>query len=642
MLLFVIHLRLLLKWAMPLLVLLVIIPPNRILVSAMGTSAAAAASVGNDKLAMENDILRFSYELESWLDITKKPCDDFFAYVCGRSLNASSTKAQQEKLLQQEQLKFNKFLESQNEEELMDAELKVKHFYDSCQNARMIDHLKSTLMYRMSGGWPTIDDSMAIIRKRRNMTWLQVLSVFHESGVPYFFKTQIELRSNKRIVQIRPDDAVRCTLRKFEQLLDEVMQAYNIDAGRGRLVSLEVLNFERNARDIMKIAVTNEEKLKEYSYDDFKNLHFGSVSSLDWDSYFRKVMGKPLKATDTVIVMDMPKLIKYFELLQTTTLTRFLNWIWIDYLMDKTPSDCQKLTETYFGPVYRHIVQRSAINKVQMAQMYSELGQAYDQLLATTLWIDEITQQNSKLFLGRIMHLTLNGDAKLDAEYESLSITKRNFYRNLEKAQRFMAQRNKMENEVKSSGTSGALQVTQSSKAFMETFLIINNLVQQQQNLSVPLNYVLVGQQFAEVMIGGSYVTPGAWRSMDSERQYASFERCLARQQPQSVANRNYNINDLILKLLAQKQVWYTYEQWLQRDDEFIQKMDRLLNAGRLQLSMEKLYFVASSLVDCQLNLSEERRDFIHAYLKQSKEFQEVFKCQPRDPLHMLNKCSLL
>ncbi|XP_061396359.1 neprilysin-3 [Musca vetustissima] len=606
-------------------------------------AAAAGVAVATDKLATENDILRFSYELESWLDLTKKPCEDFFGYVCARSLNATAP-AQHDKRQQQEQLKFNKFLEANNDEELMDAELKVKHFYDSCQNARMMDHLKSTLMYRLSGGWPAIDDSMAMLRKRRNMTWLQVLSIFHEAGVPYFFKTQIELRSNKRIVQIRPDDSIRFTLRKFEQLSGEIMHAYDVNAGKARLVALEILNFERNSRDIMKIAIAADEKINEYTYEDFKGLNFGSVPPLDWDSYFRKVMGKPLKNTDTVIVMELPKMIQYFELLQSTTLTRFLNWLWIDYLMDKTPSDCQKLTETYFGPVYKHIVERSAINKVQMAQMYSELGQSYDQLLANTPWIDEITQQNSKLFLGRVMHLTLNGDAKLDAEYESLAITKRNFYRNLEKIQRFLSQRSKQDTDSVKPRSHGTNQVSRSVQMFMESFLTINNIMQQQQNLSAPLNYVLVGQNFAEMMIGGAHATPGAWRSTDSDRQYATFERCLARQQTAGNANtsRSFNLNNLILKLLAQQQAWYTYKQWLQHDEEFMQKLDRLLQAGHLQMSMEKLYFVASTLLDCQLNPSTERRSFLHAFLKQSKEFQQVFKCQPRDPLYMLNKCSLL
>ena len=275
-----------------------------------------------------------------------------------------------------------------------------------------------------------------------------------------------------------------------------------------------------------------------------------------------------------------------------------------------------------------------------MAQLYSELGQHYEQLLANTTWIDEITQQNSKLFLGRIMHLTLNGDAKLDTDYQSLTITKRNFYRNLEKLQRFKAQQVKTDDVNKKFVYGSATQVAQSAKEFMKIFLTINALIQQQQNLTTPLNYVMVGEYFSEVMIGGAYDTPGAWRSTDSDRQFELFERCLQRQQP--VQNRNYNLNDLLLKLLAQKQSLQTYQLWLQQDEEFIQKLNTLLKAGRLQLSMKKLYFIASTLVDCQLNASEQRRQFLHTALKQSKEFQQIFNCQPRDALYTANKCLVL
>ena len=306
--------------------------PLWIVFTLLVVSSCCCSAITLDKVAVEHDILRYSYELESWLDVNKKPCDDFFGYVCARSLNASH-QAKYDRLLQQEQLKFNKFLETSNDEELLDAELKLKHFYNSCQNARSMEQLKATLMYRAVGGWPAIDDSLGMLRKRHNMTWLQVLSIFHETGIPYFFNTKIELISNKRVVHIQPDNSLRFTLRKFEQLSGEIMHLSNVDAGRARLVALEILNFERNSRDIVKITVSEEEKRKEYSYADFKLLSFGSVYPLDWDSYFRKVMGKPLKSTDLVIVGEMPKLIQYFELLQGTTLTRFLNWLWIDYLM---------------------------------------------------------------------------------------------------------------------------------------------------------------------------------------------------------------------------------------------------------------------------------------------------------------------
>lgn len=628
---------------------------------------AGKGQIININHALVNDVLHFTYGLEEWLDTSQQPCENFYDFVCARSVNSSQ--AQLDKRHQQEQLKFDQFLQADdNTEQLMDAELKLKYFYQSCQNARSAEHLKSSLMYRLAGGWPAIDiENAGTVRKRRNMTWLQVLGVFHEAGVPYFFKTKIELISNRRIVQIQPDDSMRFSLRKFEQMAGEIMQSYDVEAGRARLIALEVLSFERASRDVMKLTTDtarekkDKNKIQEYSYEDFKNSAFGPQLQLDWDTYFRKVMGKPLKSTDLIFVGDLPKLKEYFDLLQNTSITRFLNWLWIDYLMDKTVQDCQQLSQHYFAPLYQHIVERSALNKIQMAQMYNELGQMYEQLLLHTPWIDEITQEFSRLFLGRIMHLTLNGDAKLDDDYDSLSITSRNFYRNLEKAQRFLAQKSKQQiyggdNKKYSSTTKS--KVIQSAEEFMKIFLIANGLLKQNQNLSTPLNYLLVGEPFSEIMIGGGSLTnPGAWRSMDSEPQYAKFDKCLTRQQqqrnrqlfqlkkqPMTAVNqtRNFNLNDLILKTLAQQQTWQAYDHWLRREIFLSSHLDSLLQAGRLKMSMRKLYFVVSTLVDCQRHPQSGRRELIHSYLKNSFEFAQTFQCQRLDPLNTINKCKIL
>ncbi|XP_037946783.1 uncharacterized protein LOC119678796 [Teleopsis dalmanni] len=604
--------------------LLAAVPPTTI-------NEVAAANI-------ENDILYYSYELERWVDVNQRPCQDFYGYVCGKSLN--TTQAQYEQRLQQEQQKFDNFLTADNDELLLDAELKLKQFYDSCKHARTIDDLKSTLMYRFSGGWPAIDDSAAMIRKRRNMTWMGVVGAFNEVGLEYFFRHRVDIKSNKRTVLLEPDDSTRYTLRKYEQLAGEVLQEYAVDAGRARLVALEILNFERSRREILKAEVADGEL--EFNYVDFKLTLSAAALKIDWDAYFKKILGKPLKPSDTVLVRQMPKLVELFGLLQNTTMTRLLNWIWIDYLMDKSSSNCQMLTKNYFEPVYQHVVVHSSVDKVQMAQMYADLGRAYEELLPSTAWIDEMSQQNSKQFQSRIIHLTLNGDEKLDADLATVTITKRNFYRNLEKTQRFLAQKRKEEQRASARVTGNAIEVSQAATDFMKIFLAINALLPQ-QNLSTPLNYALVGEHFAEQMIatGSSSTTPGAWRSMDSEREFGIFKHCIDRQTANTAA-ANYNSNDLVLKLLAQQQTLHAFEQWQQKNLLLMRRLDTLLAAGRLQLSMRKLYFVGSVMTNCRLNPSLKQKELVHRYLRNSQAFTLAFGCRINEDLYARNICKVL
>lgn len=298
------------------------------------TAATPASSATNaaPNVNMETEVLRFSYELERWLDTDKRPCEDFYGYVCGKTVN--STKEQFEARLQREQEKFDKFLSANNNENLLDAELKLKQFYDSCKNARSVEELKESFMYKQSGGWPAIDGSAAMLRRRRGKTWMDVVGAFHEAGINYFFTQRVEIKSNKRTVYLQVGDVMRSTLRKFEQLVGEVFAEYGVDMDRGRLIALEILTFERNRREILKDE--QQEDNTEYNYVDFKASSFGASVQIDWDKYFKNTLGKPLKPTDMVVVHKKTKLSKLFQFLQQTSLTRLLNWIWIDYLMGKS------------------------------------------------------------------------------------------------------------------------------------------------------------------------------------------------------------------------------------------------------------------------------------------------------------------
>jgi len=111
------------------------------------------------------------------------------------------------------------------------------------------------------------------------------------------------------------------------------------------------------------------------------------------------------------------------------------------FLSDIVDADCHQLAETYVGDVYAHVAPRVTANRDELAQMYSVLGKAYVDQLAGSVWIDEISQQSSRQFLGSVTRLTINGDELLDASYHGILLGRRSLYRNLEKLRKFQRPR---------------------------------------------------------------------------------------------------------------------------------------------------------------------------------------------------------
>ncbi|KAH8340813.1 hypothetical protein KR059_007247 [Drosophila kikkawai] len=568
---------------------------------------------GQDSLArMENDLLHISYKLEQYLDPSKQPCEDFYGYVCSRSANLSQTGVQ----------RFQSFLKEADDGQLMDMELQMVNFFKSCESSRGVDALKSSQLFRLSGGWPALEAVRVNASQRNNQTlnWLGLLGHFHEMGAPYFFETVVGMQSNKRQFILQPDLTRRHTLRKFEQRVGEVFKLFGIEQSRAHVAALEVLSLERSRRDIVK--AEHIEDQVQFTYGNFKRSAFGhaSLGGLNWDGYFRKLLGgKAPQASDTIVVKQLPRMVDYFLLLQNTSMHRLLNWMWADYLMDIVDTDCHQLAETYAGDVYAHIVQRLTADRVELTKMYSALGKAYTEQLAGSVWIDEISQQSSKQFLGHVMHLTLNGDERLDAAYHDIVLGRRSFYRNLEKLRRFQNRRQPPS------------QSAQQLRQYAQVFSIINALLGR-QNLSTPLNYLLLGEYFSRSLVaaGSSTRTPGAWRSLDSERQFSVFQEC---------AGSQVNANDLLLGLLAQQQALSCYKQWLANPTRAAlqQRIDGLLAVGRAKMSLQRLYFVGSLIVDCRTHLGslqqERKRQLTHALLRNSRDFAEAFQCRPGDAL---------
>ncbi|XP_030371404.1 neprilysin-21 [Scaptodrosophila lebanonensis] len=577
---------------------------------------------------IENDVLHFSYELERLLDSQKQPCQDFYGYVCSRTANLSESLRDQR--LQHEEQRFERFIAAANEDKLQDMELKLKNFYKSCKISRDSSALMNSYLYQTSGGWPALETTVA--RQRTNQTWLMLLAHFHETGVGRFFGTRISMRSNKRIVELQTDATRRHTLSRFEQLVGEVMRSYAVHKNRMPVVALEVLNLERSRRDILKSNVSDDQV--EFTYESFKRSALGNVSrSMNWDTYFKKLLGKPLKPSDSIVFKELPKLLAILTLLENTSPSRLLNWLWIDYLIDIADLDCHQLTKNQLNDIYVHVVQYASSDRATMAAMYAAIGKANKEQLSNSSWIDEMSQQSSQQFLGRVMHLTLNGDDQLDASYSPLSIDKFNFYRNMEQLHRFQA------NQQRHQRTQPPSPVAQDVKEYEQVFRTVNMLLDT-QTLTTPLNYLLVGEHFARSLLaaGSSSRTPGAWRSMDSERAFSKFQRCTGRGLS-AEARSKINANDVLLSLLAQKQTLHCYNEWFSQEASapLQTRLNEVLAVGRLRLTLKRLYFIGSTLVSCGQGAlqQEQKRHLLDVVLRNSPEFSEAFSCRAGEPLYV-------
>lgn len=284
--------------------------------------------------------------------------------------------------------------------------------------------------------------------------------------------------------------------------------------------------------------------------------------------------------------------------------------------------------ETYAGDLYVHLLLRVSGDRTALTQLYTAIGQQYKTQLSGSVWVDEISEQASHQFLSQLMQLTLNGDERLNATYNELQLNRRSFYDNLEQLRSFQQRR-----QPKIPGMQHLRQLAQA-------FDNLNGLLPQ-LNLSKPLTHLLLGEHFARTLIaaGSSSQISGAWRSVDSESQFAVFENCSNRLQPARTVNKE----ELLLAKLAQRLAWSSYKQWLAEQSS----ADSLrLPRSRHNMTAEKLHFVGNMLGVCRgvPNLQQQETvRFLHrALLGDTPEFSTAFGCKPRSEFYVRReRCKL-
>lgn len=562
------------------------------------------------------------------VDTTKRPCDDFHGYICSKKPNSTQFARQRPG----EEEIFQKFMQNNdNEDQLMDSELMLKDFHESCQNARTLDHLKQTQLYRLTGGWPAMEGSSSAARlPGQTPSWMSVVAAFHDIGVPYFFRHRVEIKSNRRTVELKANSDLRYSLRENTHLAESLLKNFGLNAAEARLKALDFAGLEGYRREVMNEA--SDAAPTTMTYGEFK----ARFDNMDWDVYFRQVLGKPLKDTDGIRLEDATKLELVFGMLSKTPISRLQNFLWIDYLLDRSTATCLDLVRDYFQPLYRYIVQRTTYDRRRIANMFSEIGSIYQSLLPNSIWIDEIAHQKSKLYLGKMIHTTLNGDEKLDSDYARLKLTTKNFYRNLERVQKFTATNRDAKGM---SPSTSEVSISDLYEFFMGP--MYNELLPQ------PLYFGSIGEAFAEKMIdGGGSSTPGSWRSFDSDEKFTEFENCVKEQQEENSNNFELNpaiANNLVRRILAERETYEALRNWIDGNKDAVKRILDLLatftvvGEGSGDLNLEKLYFFISVYTHCA-----EGKEFVNTYLRNSRDFGETFGCPNGSRLKPLKVCSVL
>ncbi|KFM64271.1 Endothelin-converting enzyme 1, partial [Stegodyphus mimosarum] len=125
-------------------------------------------------------------DIISSMDETKKPCEDFYKYVCGnwikRSPMVGSITSQFTKLNRLTTMRLKEILEElQKTSELEEHHSKAKNFYSACMETET-NSTKDLLSDLQSfGRWPVIDNKW----NNKQFDWVDLMGAFKKSGYIY-------------------------------------------------------------------------------------------------------------------------------------------------------------------------------------------------------------------------------------------------------------------------------------------------------------------------------------------------------------------------------------------------------------------------------------------------------------------------
>ncbi|XP_015837315.1 endothelin-converting enzyme homolog [Tribolium castaneum] len=300
--------------------------------------------------------------MNKMVDPRKNPCEDFHAYVCGKS---QSPRDDSQRVLKEVLSEGDKVNDT--------ASLKLqKQFYHSCNDLKAIDMDNDTTFAHLIaklGGWPVVSGNNW---NESAFDFAEFMVNLRELGFQYDWFLDVSVYSNlgeNIILEINVPDNVNKIEEKDEQnyadLMVDVAMAFGAHKSVAKSQIPEVVYLERKLANLVdEIQTENEELAKQ------KSFHLLTVAEvqqkwqkLNWLEFLNHITQKKLSDTQLVafyVESYMPKLDKLLK--QTTKRTQVNYVIW-------------KLIETfspYLSKPIRDLMQNYSIKANETETWYQD------------------------------------------------------------------------------------------------------------------------------------------------------------------------------------------------------------------------------------------------------------------------------
>lgn len=526
------------------------------------------------------NILEFVKKLENFTNLEVTPCNNFYKFVCGKypALDKGRNETSTHGI-------FLKFLKSRKSDNLTHGSVKALNFYNSCRKNQSITDIQKSMLYKESGGFPALSDDY------KPVSWPKVFAIFHNYGVDLFIKLKISVQNNKRTFVMEPNFKYKHTIETINNRSIKLLKKLNVSDNKIEQISTEITELEKKRRNLIRSREKPSKRMN-LTYEKFLEKY----PEINWNDYFPRILGKNPKPNDQIQLLHEHNLQSILQLLTTTPENTISNYYWMLFIQETNRGNCLTLSRKYFSTLYQAIIGQPRFKKSSFLKLLDNIKKLYNEQIASSLWSDEISRENSNLYWNKFKHFYEQQLGKVDVVYGNLEISENDFYENLRNGEIFI--------------NTQTINYTSSLVDEFFTGKLNRSIIEDGVNLV--LNYGIIATEIAKNVIrGGDGIV--SWRSTESNEKFNKFSECLGGSQAES----------MLLEKLAVKISYSLMEGWLKDNAKFVEEFKGLV--GKKAPSLDdpaKIFFVTNSMYNC-----EKGEQFINDFVKNFDGFDMVFGC---------------